>query len=112
MKEFFTKPGFVESLPKEVQDILPPAKYFHVGDRLCILIAQNSIVYWDVEKRENVPLKASDGASPAWMLAQLEESCKKLTVVIKGREVGTEDAFKAIHGGFDNKSTFVYAEED
>ena len=71
MKQHFTKPGFAEGLPQEIQDILPPAKFFHVGDRLCLLIAQNGIVYWDVEKGENVPLKAGDGASPAWMKEQL-----------------------------------------
>jgi len=71
MKEHFTKPGFAEGLPQEIQDILPPAKFFYVGDRLCLLIAQNAIVYWDVEKGENVPLKAGNDVSPAWIKEQL-----------------------------------------
>lgn len=77
MKQHFTNPEFAERLPQEIQDTLPPAKFFHVGDRLCLLIAQNAIVYWDIEKGENVPLKAGNDVSPAWMKAEITWDAKE-----------------------------------
>ena len=98
MKEHFTKPGFAEGLPEKFQKRLPATKFFHVGDRLCLLIAQNGIVYWDVEKGENVPLKSGNNVSLAWMkeeYAGVLNSLFTIKTTIENIEERSKDAEKS-----------------